>query len=100
MLENAMLVRTAPAAEFPFNKLLPRIWTLVGFLCVRLAACNATAQTAPTDANDIHHLAKPLALDGNMGDPSWKSATLFADFKMRHPGAGKPPSERSDPPEM
>jgi CubicO group peptidase (beta-lactamase class C family) len=96
MLENAMLVRAAPAAEFPFNKLLARIWTLVGFLCVLLAACNATAQTAPTDANDIHRLAKPLALDGKMGDPSWKSATLFADFKMRHPEAGKPPSDRTE----
>ena len=93
MLENAMLVRAAPTGECPFSKLLPRIWTLVGFLCVLLAACNATAQTAPTDANDIHRLAKPLVLDGKMGDPGWKSATLFADFKMRHPEAGKPPSE-------
>jgi CubicO group peptidase (beta-lactamase class C family) len=96
MLENAMLVRAAPAAECRFNKLLPRTWTLGGFLCVLLAACNATAQTAPADANDIHRLAKPLALDGKMGDPSWKSATLFADFKMRHPEAGKPPSERTE----
>lgn len=35
-------------------------------------------------------------LDGKMGDPGWKSATMYADFKTRHPEAGKSPSERTE----
>ena len=70
MLENAMLVRAAPTGECPFSKLLPRIWTLVGFLCVLLAACNATAQTAP-DGRERHpqscKAARPGRQNGGPG---------------------------------
>jgi len=93
---NAMTVITAPAAEVPFGKLLARIWTLVGFLCVLLAACNGIAQATPEGADGIDKLTRPLVLDGKMGDPGWKSATMYADFQMRHPEAGKAPSERTE----
>jgi len=93
---NATTVITAPAAESPFGKLLARIWTLVGFLCVLLAACNGIAQAAPEGGDGIGKLTRPLVLDGKMGDPGWKSATMYVDFKMRHPEAGKAPSERTE----
>ena len=93
---NAMRVITTPVAEVPFGKLLERIWTLVGFSCVLLAACNGIAQAASDGADGIGQLARPLLLDGKMGDPGWKSATMYADFKMRHPEAGKAPSERTE----
>jgi CubicO group peptidase (beta-lactamase class C family) len=82
-----------PAADFPFRKLRARIWTLVGFLF--LAAGQGLAQ-APAGADGIIRLAQPLVLDGKMGDRGWKSATRYADFKMRHPDAGKSPSERTE----
>jgi CubicO group peptidase (beta-lactamase class C family) len=93
---NAMTVITAPVAEVAFGKLLARIWTLVAFFCVLLAACNGIAQAASEEADGIGKLARPLLLDGKMGDPGWKSATMYADFKMRHPEAGKAPSERTE----
>jgi CubicO group peptidase (beta-lactamase class C family) len=89
-----MAVATTPAAEFPLGKLRARIWTLVGFLF--LAACNGIAQAAPEGANGISKLTRPLVLDGKMGDPAWKSATMYADFKTRHPAAGQSPSERTE----
>jgi CubicO group peptidase (beta-lactamase class C family) len=91
-----MPVITTPAAEFPVGKLLARIWTLVAFLCILLAACNGIAQAASEGGDGIGKLARPLLLDGKMGDPGWKSATMYADFKMRHPEAGKSPSERTE----
>jgi hypothetical protein len=54
------------------------------------------AQAAPEAADGISKLARPLVLDGKMGDPGWKSVTRYADFKMRHPAAGQPPSERTE----
>jgi CubicO group peptidase (beta-lactamase class C family) len=93
---NAMTVITAPVAEVAFGKLLARVWTLVGFLCVLLAACNGIAQAASEGADGIGKLTRPLVLDGKMGDPGWKSATMYTDFKMRHPEAGKAPSERTE----
>ena len=93
---NAMRVITTPVAEVPFGKLLARIWTLVGFSRVLLAACNGIAQAASDGADGIGKLARPLLLDGKMGDPGWKSANMYADFKMRHPEAGKAPSERTE----
>jgi len=47
-------------------------------------------------SDGIRRLTTPLVLDGKMGDPGWKSATVYADFKMRHPEAGKSPSERTE----
>jgi len=91
---NAIPVMTMTAAEFPFRKYRARIWTLVGF--VFLAACNGVAQAATEGADGISRLTRPLILDGKMGDPWWKSATRYADFKMRHPGAGQSPSERTE----
>src|ERR1039457_2183159 len=91
-----MTVITAPVAEVAFGKLLARVWTLVGFLCVLLAACNGIAQAASEGADGIGKLTRPLVLDGKMGDPGWKSATMYTDFKMRHPEAGKAPSERTE----
>ena len=44
----------------------------------------------------IRRLTTPLALDGRMGDPGWKSANVYADFKVRHPTPGKSPSERTE----
>ncbi len=85
---------TLTATEFPLRKCRVRIWTLVGFLF--LATCSVIAQAAPEDADDISRLARPLVLDGKMGDPGWKSATRYADFKMRHPTAGQSPSERTE----
>jgi CubicO group peptidase (beta-lactamase class C family) len=93
---NAIAVTVTPVAEILFAKIRTRIWTLVGFVCVLLAACNGVAQAAPAGTDEIHRLARPLVLDGKMGDPGWKSATVYADFKMRHPEAGKSPSERTE----
>ena len=90
---NAMLT---PAAEYAFDKFQARSRALVGFLCVFLGACNAFAQAAPAGSDGIRRLTTPLVLDGKMGDPGWKSATVYADFKMRHPEAGKSPSERTE----
>ncbi len=87
-------VTTTPAAVFPFRKLRARIWTLAGFLF--LAACHGIAQAPPEGADGISRLTRPLVLDGKMGDPGWKSATMYADFKMRHPAAGQSPSERTE----
>ena len=87
---NAMTVADTPAAEFPFRKLRVRIWTLVGFLF--LAAGHGIAQAAPEGADGISRLTRPLILDGKMGDPGWKSAARYADFKTRHPEAGQSPS--------
>jgi hypothetical protein len=92
---NAKLVGVSPAAEYGFDKFQARIRVLVGFLCVFFGACNAFAQ-APAAADGIRRLTTPLLLDGKMGDPGWKSATVYADFKMRHPEAGKSPSERTE----
>ena len=91
---NAMTVADTPAAEFPFRKLRVRIWTLVGFLF--LAAGHGIAQAAPEGADGISRLTRPLILDGKMGDPGWKSAARYADFKTRHPEAGQSPSERTE----
>jgi CubicO group peptidase (beta-lactamase class C family) len=91
---NAIPVMTTPAAVFPFRKLRARIWTLVGFLF--LAAGLGIAKAAPQGADGISRLTRPLDLDGKMGDPGWKSATRYADFKMRHPEAGQSPSERTE----
>ncbi len=91
---NAMTVAATPAAVFPFRKLRARIWTLAGFLF--LAACHGIAQAPPEGADGISKLTRPLVLDGKMGDPAWKSATMYADFKMRHPAAGQSPSERTE----
>lgn len=91
---NASPVMIAPAVEFRLGKLRARIWTLVGFFF--LAACNGTAQSAPENADGISRLTRPLILDGEMGDPGWKSATRYADFKIRDPAAGQSPSERTD----
>jgi CubicO group peptidase (beta-lactamase class C family) len=71
-----------------------RMWTLVA-LCAFLLAGNGVAQV-PGRADDISRLAKPLVLDGKMGDPGWKAATPYSDFKMRHPRAGESPSERTE----
>ena len=86
---NAMLVSVTPAAEYAFDKFQARSRALVGFLCVFLSACNAFAQGRPAGADGIRRLTTPLVLDGKMGDPGWKSATVYADFKMRHPEAGE-----------
>ena len=91
---NAVAVPITPAAEFPLGKLRARIWILVGFLF--LAACNGIAQAAPEGTDNISRLTRPLVLDGKMGDPGWKSATMYADFKTRHPEAGQSPSERTE----
>jgi hypothetical protein len=40
-------------------------------------------------------LARPIVLDGKMGDSGWKLATLYSDFKTVHPEEGKSPSERT-----
>jgi len=89
-----MAVAATPAAEFPFRKLRPRIWPLIGFLF--LASGSGIAQTVPQAADGISRLTRPLVLDGKMGDPGWKSATRYSDFKMRHPEAGHSPSERTE----
>ena len=91
---NAIAVAAAPAAEFPFRNLRTRIWTLAGFLF--LAAGQGIGQAAPQGADGISRLTRPLVLDGKMGDPGWKSATRYADFKMRHPEAGQLPSEQTE----
>ena len=93
---NAMLVGVTPAAEYAFDKFQARSRALVGFLCYFLGACNAFAQVAPAGPDGIRRLTTPLVLDGKMGDPGWKSAAVYADFKMRHPEAGKSPSERTE----
>jgi CubicO group peptidase (beta-lactamase class C family) len=93
---NAMLVSVTPVAEYAFDKFQARSRALVGFLCFFLGACNAFAQVAPAGSDGIRRLTTPLVLDGKMGDPGWKSATVYADFKMRHPEAGKSPSERTE----
>ena len=89
-----MTVTATPATDFPLGNLRARIWILVGFLC--LAAFTGIAQTAPGSADGISRLTRPLVLDGKMGDPGWKSATRYADFKMRHPVAGRSPTERTE----
>jgi CubicO group peptidase (beta-lactamase class C family) len=91
---NAIAVAATPAAEFPFGKYRARIWTLAGLLF--LAAGHGIAQAAPEGADGIGRLTGPLILDGKMGDPGWKSATKYTDFKMRHPDAGQSPSERTE----
>lgn len=53
-------------------------------------------QAVTPSEDGIRRLTAPLALDGRMGDPGWKSAAVYADFKMRHPEAGKSPSERTE----
>jgi hypothetical protein len=68
----------------------------MAFLCVFLSACNGIAQAAPEGTDGISRLTRPIVLDGRMGDPAWKSATMDADFKTRHPEAGKSPSERTE----
>ena len=93
---NPMLVSVTPAAEYAFDKFQARSLALVGFLCFFLGACNAFAQVAPAGSDGIRRLTTPLVLDGKMGDPGWKSATVYADFKMRHPEAGNSPSERTE----
>ena len=93
---NAMLVSVRSAAEYAFDKFQARSLALVVFLCFILGACNAFAQVAPVGSDGIRRLTTPLVLDGKMGDPGWKSATVYADFKMRHPEAGKSPSERTE----
>jgi len=65
-------------------------------LCFFLAAGNAFAQAPPAGTDGIRRLTTPLVLDGKMGDPGWRSATVYADFIMRHPEAGKSPSERTE----
>jgi hypothetical protein len=65
-------------------------------LCFFLAAGNAFAQAPPAGTDGIRRLTTPIVLDGKMGDPGWRSATVYADFKMRHPEAGKSPSERTE----
>lgn len=93
---KAMPVVITPATEFSLERHRMGIGALAGLLCVLLAPCNGTAQAAPAGASEIRRLAKPLVLDGKMGDPAWKSATMYADFKMRHPDPGKLPSERTE----
>jgi CubicO group peptidase (beta-lactamase class C family) len=61
-----------------------------------LAACQGIAQAAPEGAGGISKLTRPLVLDGKMGNPGWKSATRYTDFKMRHPEAGQSPTERTE----
>jgi CubicO group peptidase (beta-lactamase class C family) len=80
--------------ESSFRKYRPRIWTLAGFLF--LVAGQGIAQPAPEGADGISRLTRPLVLDGKMGDPRWRLATRYADFKMRHPEAGRSPSERTE----
>ena len=91
---NTMAVVATPAAEFRLRKLQAQIWTLIAFLF--LAAGNGLAQAAPEAADGISKLTRPIVLDGKMGDPGWKSATRYTDFKMRHPEAGQSPSERTE----
>jgi len=91
---NTIAVIITPAVVFPFRKLRARILPVVGILI--LAALNGIAQAAPETADGISRLNRPLVLDGKMGDPGWKSATRYADFKMRHPTPGQSPSERTE----
>jgi hypothetical protein len=56
----------------------------------------ANAQTPPDSKESIRRSTRAIVLDGKMGDPGWKSATMYADFKTRHPEAGKSPSERTE----
>jgi CubicO group peptidase (beta-lactamase class C family) len=89
---NAIAFATTSAAEFSFGIRRARVWMVMGFLF--LAACNGIA--APEGADGITRLTRPIVLDGKMGDPGWKLATRYADFKMRHPTAGQSPSERTE----
>jgi CubicO group peptidase (beta-lactamase class C family) len=91
---NAIHVMITPAAKFRSRKLRAQIWTLAGF--VFLAAGSGISQAAPQGADGIGKLTRPIVLDGKMGDPGWKSATRYEDFKMRHPAAGQSPSERTE----
>jgi len=91
---NTMPVVASPPAEFPLRKLRARVLPVVGILFV--AACQGIAQAAPEASDGISKLTRPIVLDGKMGDPGWKSATRYADFKMRHPEPGQSPSERTE----
>jgi CubicO group peptidase (beta-lactamase class C family) len=93
-LMNAMAIPPTQAAQFALRILRVQIWTAVGFLL--LAAGSGIAKAAPQSGDGISRLTKPLILDGKMGDPGWKLATRYTDFKMRHPEAGLPPSEQTE----
>jgi CubicO group peptidase (beta-lactamase class C family) len=82
------------AAEFHSRKLRAQIWILTVFFL--LASGNGIAQAAPEGAGGISRLTRPIVLDGKMSDPGWKSATRYTDFKMRHPEAGRSPSEPTE----
>src|SRR5208282_2295376 len=91
ILVNANPVMTMSAAEFRFRKLRVQILILTVFFF--LVPGNAIAQSA---LEGISRLTKPIVLDDKMSDPVWKSATRYTDFKMRHPDAGRSPSERTE----
>jgi CubicO group peptidase (beta-lactamase class C family) len=88
---NAKPVMTMSLAELRFRKLRAQILILTFFFL--LVPGNGIAQAT---LKGIRRLAKPIVLDDKMSDPAWKSATRYTDFKMRHPQAGRAPSERTE----
>ena len=85
----------ARAAIIPIATDRPRMWILL-VLGILLPAGSGLAQVAPVHGDTISRFAGPLVLDGKAGDPRWKLATIYKDFKTVHPEAGKSPSERTD----
>jgi CubicO group peptidase (beta-lactamase class C family) len=80
----------------PFDQLHTRICVLLVLLLVLLAPANGAAQETSAQQDRIARLTKPLTLDGKMGDPGWKSATVYRGFKTVSPNPGKLPSERTE----
>jgi CubicO group peptidase (beta-lactamase class C family) len=78
------------------GKIRTAVGTLLAFVLFLIAPCNGTAQSLSAGSEGITKITKALVLDGRMGDPGWKSATVYRDFKTVHPVAGTSPSERSE----
>jgi CubicO group peptidase (beta-lactamase class C family) len=77
-----------------FDELHTRICNLPVLLFILFAPSSVAAQ-GPS-ARQITRLTEHVILDGRMGDPGWKSARVYRDFKTVSPSAGKPPSERTE----
>jgi hypothetical protein len=79
-----------------FDELQARIWVLLALHFILLAPSNGAAQGASERQDRIARLTKSLILDGKMGDPGWKLATVYSEFKTVNPTPGKLPSERTE----
>src|SRR5208283_5170095 len=73
-----------------------RICVLLVLIFGLLAPSHGLAREAGAREDRIARLTKSLVLDGKMGDPGWKSATMYRGFSMAGANPGKLPSERTE----